>query len=419
MFKRILQNRFLQSSFIVTVASFLVSIFNWGFNLIIAKSMSLADYGEYTSVLSYVILFTIPFGAFGFILIRKLGSINKDERQVYGRGMEVLLYQKILQNNLLLAVVGIGLFLLLAWKANLESISVLYILVTVIVTLLQTFYLSAFQAYELFLIYGIYLSGMSFLRLLCGAIFIRLFPHLQFLYLNLFGLALLQILIGHFIQVRTKQKLHKQLSFPNVFTYLKRPSIYIPLLATLGILGIANIDIILVKKLMMSSDAGLYGAVTLLAKVILYVTAPISSVGYIFFTGKEHKQHVNQIFWLIAGCTMIAGIGAVIFYSLFSQFVIHLFFDERFASIGSLLWLSGIYGTLYSLVTLFSHYFVAKNSRVSLAPLVCLLGQVCGIYFFHDSLRQVLMVNSGALIILVIAYGLGFVINRRDADYIA
>src|SRR5258708_26027436 len=408
MLKKILNNHFFQGSFLVTVSTFFVSLLNYGFNLLMARGLSLSDYGELISVLSYIILLTIPFGAFGTILVKRIGAVDPSERRHYATSVERWLYGNVLRATpLLLIVGGMGYWLLNA-NSNLKMTSVIFILIMALCTLLLNIYFYSLQAYKEFLIYGVYLTVIALFRFLGGAAIIHIQGGLTFVYILAVVLTLCQIIWGHFLIRKKHPQKTLNIQFQKVTTYLRRKSILIPALATFGILGLANVDVILVKKLMTGSEAGLYGAVTLLAKIIFYVTSPILSVGYIFFTGQEHKHQAESLLLIIAGLVLAAGLAAIGFYTLFSSFVIHLFFDQRFNALQSILWLSGVYGTLYSIVTVFSNYFISKNSFFSTLPLLALAFQVIAIYFFHSSLAQVLLVNNALLGTLLFIYIIAF-----------
>ena len=409
--KKILTNNFVQGSILITGSTFFVSILNYVFNLIIARGVSLADYGEYYSVIAHVVILTIPCGAFASILIRKIGSVEPEERTAYAYSLEQWLLSK-LRSNLHLLVVGSAiLYSFLLFKSNLESISILFILLMSFLTIWQMFFLATMQAYKAFLLFGIYTVATSLLRLITGAGITLISGKLPFLLAALLGVMITQVISGHLLLFRKVKLKANPVTFPNFVTLITKPTIIIPLLTTLGIVGLSNLDIILVKKFMSESDAGLYGAYSLLSKIIFFVAGPLASVGYIFFTGKEHKKSTNLILAAIVFLTLIIGASATSFYFFFSHFTISMFFDDRFLSFSQFLWLGGVYGTLYSLVMLFAQYFIAKNSKISTLALIALVFQAGGIYFFHNDLQNVMSVNILVSFVLLLVYLSAFVIQ--------
>lgn len=410
-FKKILSHHFIQGSILITGSTFLVSVLNYVFNLVIARGVSVADYGEYFSVIAYVVLITIPSGAFASILIRKIGSVDPEKRADYAHSLELWLFSKLWTNMPLILVLSGLMYGFLYFKSNLEPISVLFILSMSLLTIWQMFYLATMQAYKAFLLFGVYTVSVALLRVIAGAGVTFLFGELPFLLLTLLGVMIAQVIAGHFLLFRAAKTQTLPIKFQKFTAFMARPSIIIPLLTTLGIVGLANLDIILVKKFMSEGDAGLYGAFSLLSKIIFFVAGPLASVGYIFFTGKEHQKSARTILLVIVGLTLAIGASATTFYFFFSKFTISMFFDGRFLSFAQYLWLGGVYGTLYSLVMLFAQYFMAKNSLISPLALIALIFQAAGIYFAHTNLENVMTVNILVTFVLLLVYLTVFVIQ--------
>jgi O-antigen/teichoic acid export membrane protein len=404
MLNKLFRNSFLQGTFLITISTFLVSFLNYCFNLLVSRGLTLANYGEYFSALSYINLITIPFGAFGTIFIRKMGSLDAQHRREYAQSFETWLYQRLVAFFPLIALVGGGAFVALFYTSNLQMVSIAFILISTLLSLMQIFYTSVLQAYKAFAFFGVLMVSASLLKLAGGFGVTFLNPDLFFLYLVMICATLFHLLLGHFLIGSRQKSKEVPIELPQLHRYVLRKSILMPLLTTLGFIGLANVDVILVKKFMSANDVGLYSAWILLSKIIFFVSAPIASIGYIYFTGKEHKHQANLLLFLISLMIISIGVSAVIFYEFFSGFAIRFFFDERFLPIQGLLWIGGVYGMLYSLIMLFSQYFIAKNSYASLCILVALGLQMLTLTFFHSSLAQVMMINVGLAGTLVVAY---------------
>ena len=81
-------------------------------------------------------------------------------------------------------------------------------------------------------------------------------------------------------------------------------------------------------------------------------------------------------------------------------------FGAKFLEVTNLVWLSAIFGTLYSLVYLYAQYFVAQNSRFAFLGILAVVFQIIAIYIAHSSLYQILLINiliNGVLLIVYIA----------------
>jgi len=404
MLKTVLRSSFFRGSVLVTFSTFIVSFLNYLFNLIISRGISLASYGEFFSAISYINLLTIPFSAFGTILIRKMGGLDAVYRNEYAHNLEKWLYAKLFRLSPLLLIIGTILFFFLVRSSNLQVMSVVFILFSTVFYLLQTFYLSTLQAYQSFVLFGVLIISATLLKVAGGFGVVTFRPDLLFIYGVIVGVTLFQLMVGHLLINRKPLVTSRKLQFLRLNSYFFRRTTLIPLLTTLGFIGLANLDVIIVKKFMSPDDAGLYGAMILLSKIIFFVTAPIASVGYIYFTGKEHKHRAHLLLIGITALIACIGLGATLFYHFFGKFTVNFFFDQRYAALYGILWLGGIYGTLYSLISLYSQFFIAKNSLVSLFALFTLLLQVVTLTLYHRSLEQVMMVNVVLASLLLAAY---------------
>jgi len=404
MLKTVLRSSFFRGSVLVTFSTFIVSFLNYLFNLIISRGISLASYGEFFSAISYINLLTIPFSAFGTILIRKMGGLDAVYRNEYAHNLEKWLYAKLFRLSPLLLIIGTILFFFLVRSSNLQVMSVVFILFSTVFYLLQTFYLSTLQAYQSFVLFGVLIISATLLKVAGGFGVVTFRPDLLFIYGVIVGVTLFQLMVGHLLINRKPLVTSRKLQFLRLHSYFFRRTTLIPLLTTLGFIGLANLDVIIVKKFMSPDDAGLYGAMILLSKIIFFVTAPIASVGYIYFTGKEHKHRAHLLLIGITALIACIGLGATLFYHFFGKFTVNFFFDQRYAALYGILWLGGIYGTLYSLISLYSQFFIAKNSLVSLFALFTLLLQVVTLTLYHRSLEQVMMVNVVLASLLLAAY---------------
>jgi O-antigen/teichoic acid export membrane protein len=259
----------------------------------------------------------------------------------------------------------------------------------------------------------VFVSGL--LKLLGGIIVIIGFPELTWLYLAIILAGLLAILFGHYLNAHYSRKViaseKMSIEMTSTIEYIKRKTVYIPLLTTLGLVGLANVDIILIKKFMSGDLTGLYASLSLMGKIILYLTVPISDVAYSFFSNKDSRHQANKILLMTTLVYFFIGVVSVIGYTLFPEIIINVIFGSKFASLASVLYLSAIFGFLYSLLRLYSQYFVAQNDVWGILSIGGVLLQAVLIYLWHTSITQVFIINIGvfSLILFCFYLKLGFV----------
>jgi len=417
MINKILNNNFLRSGFIYFVTSFLVSVIGYVLNLIIARSFSLADYGEYMTAISYTIFLGIPLSAFSMIVIKRIGRAKDDERISVAVSIEKWLKDEIISFLPILIpgllILGLAMF----FKGNMTLVSVLFILVTSIVSIYQSFYASVLQSYKNFFVAGLFMIAIFSVKMVLTIGVVVINPTLPLLFLSFIFVGLFAVIFGHKMIRKTKDtKIKiKKVPFKRITSYIYQPSILIPLFTTLGIVGLANADVVLVKKFFESDVAGLYGSLSLLGKIILYVASPLSAVAFTFFTGNDSKHQSIKILALLTLVIATLGTAATVFYALFPTLVVNIIFGSKFLQVSHLVWMAAVFGSLYSLMNLFAQYFVAKSSKFAYLGILAVVFQTIGIYIFHSSLDQVLMINIGVTGVLVLIYVLEVI--RREYLY--
>lgn len=415
MIKRIFNSNFFKGSLIFSLSSFGVSFLNYLFNLIIAKGYSLGNYGEYMSAMSYVALLSVPLTAFNLIVIKKIGNVELTQRKQYILDLESWFFSFLKNNFLLEFSLALLSFIFLLKFSNLSFISLIFIYLAIALNIYSNFYSAAFQSLKSFFLIGV-LNGLASLFKILVALFIVKFSATTLaLYIIILFSFLLVILFSKII-------LYKNLVRTNLFKinlqpityYLKNKLVLNAIFSGIGSMGILNIDLILVKKFFLVEEAGLYAALSLLAKIIFYLATPIVSVAYTFFTGKESQKKSGKILLLsLFFLGLIMG-GSLFIYSAFPQFIINLFFDQRYLVLTPYLWLAAVFGGFYSMMVIFLNYHIAKEHAVSALALVAILVQILGISIFHQSFLYVLTINIVVVSCLLAIFGLRFLIEIRN-----
>jgi O-antigen/teichoic acid export membrane protein len=403
---RLLRHDFVQGSGIITVTSFGVSVLNYLFNLLVARHVSLGDYGEYSTAMATILLATIPVGALGMYLVRRFGSQPVQERWRLARRLEQRLTGTVVHYSGVLALLCLILGWLLFAHSHLMIVTTVFVISSSILTLWQTFYLATLQASQKFWWFGGIQIGFSVARLTGGLIALQFHPQLPLLLLSMSVATLAQLGAGYWLirQEGKKDntvKMSAPVAWQQLFTFCQRKEVLLPLLTTLGLVGLSSLDIIFVKIFFPADQAGLYSALSLLAKVVLYVTQPLAIAGYTFFTNHEHREQARFYLLVLTIVTVVVSAIGVLGYSLLSVFTITLFFDSRFLAIQPWLGWAAVYGGLYSLVYLFVQYFLAMNRWYTLG-LVAILGlQVLTMTVWHPHYTSVLFLNIFLCAILV------------------
>lgn len=409
---------FIRSSAVYTATAFVVSLLNYYFNLYLARTLSLSDYGEYMSALSYVLLLSVPISALSMALIKRIGRTRKSDRWLVGLSIESWTRSLLWRNKLLILGGGLALIVLLS-IFRLQCSSAVAVLVLWLMATQGAVYPAIFQASRRFL----WVSLLLLLVTLCKISGLWLIPSSQqllFIYLLLFVASGTQIGIGSWLlrkfSAQSKNTAKPVLLSWSLMSVVKRRSVYLPALSSLGLLGMITLDIIVAKIVISSEQVGLYAGLSLLAKILLYLTAPLTAVAYAYFSGSETKKDSKLILIL---CVILIIIGTFIvsnIYTFFPAFITSIFLDSAYLPLGSSLRMAAIFGGLYSIATLLTQFFIARGSRLGLLSLAAVVIQIVGILLFHNSLTQVMLINSIVVFLLCVGYAIGLVIKNTNSS---
>ena len=180
-------------------------------------------------------------------------------------------------------------------------------------------------------------------------------------------------------------------------------------LATLALLALLfSADVLAAKRYLDPHHAGLYAAVALCGKIVFFATSAFSPVLFPWFSSRQERG-VDSRRPLGASLAAVAAVCSsliAIYFVAPSVVVVPLFGSEYRAAGGYIGWM-GIALGFYSIAYLASMYLLSQKIEAGAAVLaLVVLGQLAGLYSFHDSVRtliEVQMVVLGAAAVALVA----------------
>ena len=168
---------------------------------------------------------------------------------------------------------------------------------------------------------------------------------------------------------------------------------------------INNSDVVLVKHFFENMEAGLYSSIALIGRVVFFATWTIVTMLFPIVIEKEKKgEKHSHLFWTSLG--VVGGIGLLIVFSclLFDEMIINVLFGTAYVSVAPLLWKYAIATTLFSCANVFVYYHMSLNKYLPVFISLCIgLLQIVFIYFFHNSIEQVIIVQIGLMALLLVS----------------
>jgi O-antigen/teichoic acid export membrane protein len=419
-FKKLAAHPVISGSFIIFAGGMVGNVFNFLFNLLMSRNLPVAEYGTLISLISLITLLTIPAGSITPTVVAVAGEFfakNKNE-------LVKSLFLKLFKPMFLVGVLFIICFAVFSGQLtiflNINGSYLLLISSFIIflsyIGVLNTAFL---QAKLSFVAISVSSALSSTIKLVLGFLLVIIGYGLNGALIAYLLSFFTPIVVGFVVMRRILTfKTIKPVSIPTKGLI----SFGIPSAIVIFCLNsFISTDIILVKHLFDPQKAGLYAGISLIGRVIFYITAPIITVMFPIITNRfnRNEAHKNILFTSVA-LVGVASFAIALFYFLFPQFTI-LFFLKRteyLAGVGYL-GIFGVFIALYSLVSLLSYYFLSiKKTKISGLLVTGAIAQALFIYLFHANFSQVIYVCIITMSVLLVSllYYYRFRINSFTAN---
>ncbi|MFZ2970487.1 MAG: capsular biosynthesis protein, partial [Minisyncoccia bacterium] len=164
-----------------------------------------------------------------------------------------------------------------------------------------------------------------------------------------------------------------------------------------------NIDVILVKHFFEPVAAGHYGVLSLLGKIIFFITGSVATVLFPTIVDRHSRnEDYSLILKYSVFLVMLGSSTMTALYFLFPKFIINFLFGASYLSVVPYLGSFGIVMALFSLINLLVVYNLSiKKTKFVTILIFGLITEVGLIYFYHDNIWQVVhtMLFSMSLIL--------------------
>ena len=186
----------------------------------------------------------------------------------------------------------------------------------------------------------------------------------------------------------------------------------------LGVAGLLNVDVLVVRNAFADDQAALYAASALVGRVVLFASAPIASVLLPhLMRNASSGQPFGGVF--IVGAvmaTLVSGSAALIIL-IAPEFIFDVIFGGRYAPVPELMWGYVLAGTLFSAITLQANLHIGV-SRLRIWWPILGLAVLCALTLAlrHDSLAQVIWTLDAFLALTAVVQGMLTITLFRHRD---
>jgi len=224
----------------------------------------------------------------------------------------------------------------------------------------------------------------------------------------LFSFFIILILIKDILKVKESQEKFSLFSNKNLFSFL----------AIMIFVLIFNIDVIFAKAFFSAEIAGKYAVISLLGKIILFVTMSVGNVMFPinserFLKGGKTGGILKKTFLLIS----LICLAALPFILIFPDFIVKTLFGSKYILGGGILFYVGGAFILLSFINIFILNSISKNQFKSVQfiyLIACIIVQILLFCFFHNTIQQF---SLAFLISTIITFVGGIVVLKPQKSF--
>jgi O-antigen/teichoic acid export membrane protein len=359
--------KIIKSSSVFFVSSAVVSILAYGFHLFAARFLSVSDYGSLQTLISLQNIVFIPIVILAALLTRIMAEHKREGSEERSAD---------LSGRLTGWFVFPGIFILPALFLLTPALESFFNIHSAwpFVLLWLSLYLAIFQGINNSVLNGWH----KFLESNAGSVANGMAKFFLGLFFMALGWGIVGGLSGIFLgyaaglsvnayftakmfpkknlsERREKQALDlSRKKLEKIFKYS-----YPVILGIIAITVFSNVDALIAKHHFSALDAGRYGAVFVLSKIIFFAVSSLASVVIPIISAEKDFRKKNQYFlWIMLADLAVAGLGVLVFY-LFPELVIKLLFGGKYLDIAPYLAKFGLLALLLSLLNIFVQYFIS------------------------------------------------------------
>lgn len=415
---QLVANPLISGSAIIFIGSFVGNIFNFLFNFYMSRNLLVADYGILASLVSLVVMASMPAGSV-------LPTVVKFSAEFFAAGEIGKVKGLYFKVGKVMLAIGLLFFLLfivfnqqIAGFFHIQNTSLIVIAgIVVLVGFIGTVNGAFLQGKLLF---G-YLTFINFLGALLKLLLGIALVLLGFRVLGaMWGFALSYIIPFVFAIYPLRFVFHKKIKA----LHIESKDLFIygapAALALFSLTSFVSTDIMLVKHFFTPHQAGQYAVLSLIGRIIFFLTASISTVMFPMVVQRiTRKEKYHHIFLLSLVLVSLPSIAVTVFYFAFPEFAISIFNKNKsYLELAPYLGIFGIYISLYSILYVIANFFLSINkTKVAIPIAIGAVLQVGLIWLFHDTFMQIILISLalvGLLLIILLLYYLSIDRGKKE-----
>lgn len=405
---QLLRQDFIKHNAIFLAGSLVIAVFNYIYYPVIGRLVSVSEYGEIQAVISIFMQLGIVLTAFGYVVTNIVNNTKDHARSE----------RLILKLEQITLVVCVAIFALLCLssvmlKTSLQFTSIVplvlvgFLVVLNVPSTSRTYFLQGFRKLKEVSVSGIIFAvgklALSVILILLGFNVVAV----------MMGYILAQMATLLYLLAKTNQ------AFPGLkesfqFNWrgsgidrkiIKDELVYGTAILVLlsGITLLYTSDTITVRWFFSPDAAGMYSAVSAIARIVFFVTASVAGVLIATVKMEDSVLHNRAILYKSLGLVTLIGGAVALFFTLFPSFSVGLLFGKKYAGMAYLLPILSLLMLVCSYNNLLVSYEIAlRRFKVIFTVALAIVLLVASVAVFHGSLMEMVACYLAANVVLFV-----------------
>jgi len=391
--KELLKDKFVRGTFFLTAANFGGAFLNYLVHPILTRHLSIAAYGDFQAILSFITILGVLSAVINTTLIKEFSTLAANQPEK----IEAL-RRRAASRFFWFGLAIFALIIIFIQPLNqLFKISENTILIIASLNFLYVFPLVVNRAVlsgkqDFFsLAINSFLDAGS--RLFFIILFVIIFP----LDLNgaawAIGLAGLASFLVSFYQIKRLKLPTAPIDFKPSLRHFWRYSLLVLWFMALSQF-FYNFDMLLVKSYFSPEEAGLYGAMLTIGRIIFFIGGVVPLVMFPVVANLKEDKSLRSFKVLGKSIAMLGALAvpAYLIIALWPEFIIKLIVGAKYLAITTYLPSLALVILILTLMTILSNYFLALANHHSL--IILTLAAICEIILislFHHNLSEIIL----------------------------
>ncbi|KYC53471.1 MAG: Polysaccharide biosynthesis protein [Candidatus Methanofastidiosum methylothiophilum] len=375
---------------IMTVSMVIARFFGYLFQIYVARALGPEEYGVFGSLFAFFMILTIPVGTVQTVISRYTSEYKVEGDYSKIKHLMISAFKKLSKISLigfvLMAIMSIPFTMFLKMS---NPIPIIILGITLFFTFTSPIFRGVLQGLQNFKWLAIINVSQTFFKLLFGILLISLGfglngAILAFSFGYLIPLCLTLVPLYFILKIN-----NGNVNFSGIYRYS-----YLVLIATGILTFVQNIDVILVKHLFTSYEAGIYSAISNIGKAIFFLGAGVSAS--LFPKVSEFRNNSDASSRLLKKGIFFLSILSIVFIVgcfLFDEMIVNILFGLSYTEGAFLLPYFSIALSFLGLTSVLIFYLIAiKDFKFIYSLLIIPIVQVICIYIFHQSLMDIVLI---------------------------